>query len=328
MKKNVRSIASKKHAGSLLTSLVPVVEKSAAIADIERLLIKRAKDFETINYIYVVDSEKRLLGAVSIKDIFRTDKKVGVLKLLPKKTISVHERTDGERVAYLALKHSIKAIPVVDREGRFLGAVPSDVILKVLDSAAVEDLLRFGGVMHFGKFDDVLHISLLSSLKRRMPWLAMGLIGGVLASAIVGTFEDVLSRNLILAAFIPLIVYMADAVGTQMEAFIIRDLAVNTDFKFFKYFLRQCSIVLLMGALLSGLFYGGALLFYGNAMISFVIAAALFIAIFSSLLTGLIVPFLFSKLKLDPANASGPIATIIQDILSVFIYFAIASLIL
>jgi len=179
--------------------------------------------------------------------------------------------------------------------------------------------------MHAGRYDNVLNIPIFRSIKHRLPWLILGLVGGMLGAGIVNQFEGLLSRYLILASFIPLIVYMADAVGTQMEAFIIRDLAVNPKLKFFAYFWRQASIVVLIGILASALLFLGAEMIFHNFVISLVLGIALFLAILTSLVTGLIVPYLFGKLRLDPANASGPIATIIQDILSVLVYFSVAT---
>jgi magnesium transporter len=315
-------------ASKLLTNHVPVVRETATLADIEKLLLQQTSEFETINYIYIVDGSKKLKGVVSIKEIFRLNKGNPVKDLLPSETVSVRASTDQERIALLALKHKLSAIPVVDKENHFLGVVPSDKIMKIIDNEAVENILRFGGITHVGSTDDIFRLSLFQSLKHRLPWLLLGLVGGILASGIIKSFEDVLSHNLILAAFIPLIVYMADAVGTQMEAFIIRDLAVNLKLEFKKYFLRQLSIILIIGLICSTLLYLGSLLIYDNSRTTFVLSLSLFLAILSSVVSGLTIPYLFSKFKLDPANASGPIATIIQDIVSVFLYFSIASLIL
>jgi magnesium transporter len=178
------------------------------------------------------------------------------------------------------------------------------------------------------KEDNVLRLPFWQSVRHRFPWLLLGLFGGVMAAGIVGSFEETISQHLVLAAFIPLIVYMADAVGTQMEAFIIRDLAMHPRLPFRRYVLRQLSIIVLIGVLTSTLLYTGSLLVYRQAMVSLVLGVSLFAAIISSVLTGLIIPYAFGRFRMDPANASGPIATIIQDLLSVFIYFLVASTLL
>jgi len=173
--------------------------------------------------------------------------------------------------------------------------------------------------------DDILKLPVKKSLFHRLPWLVLGLFGGLVTAGIVNGFEAILEKNLILAAYIPLLVYMSDAVGTQMEAFMIRDLALNEKLDFVKYFFRQMLIVSLIGLLTSGLLFVFALTVYGKLMIALVLSLSLFVGICSSVLTGLIVPYFLGRFKFDPANASGPIATIIQDTLMVLIYFSIAS---
>jgi magnesium transporter len=251
-----------------------------------------------------------------------------VMDLIPRELITARAYTDQEKVAFLALRYNLKAIPVVDKNNRFLGVVASDDILRILDNEAIEDILSFGGVWHRGPYDDIFNIPLLRSIKHRLPWLILGLLGGILAAGIINRFEGILAQNLILAAFIPLIVYMADAVGTQMEAFLIRDLAIMPKMRFLKYFLRQISVVFVIALIIAGLLIIVISAIYGERQIALTVGAAIFLAILSSVLTGLVVPYLFNKFKFDPANTSGPIATIIQDILSVFVYFLIANLLL
>lgn len=315
----------------LMTARIPTIQPTATITDIEKLLEEKTDAFETINYVYVVDEKKTLCGVLSIKEVFRQPAIARVSDILSerqKPLVTVKPHTDQEHLALLALKHNLKAIPVVDDKNQLLGAVTSDTILRILDSEAVENILRFGGVYHTGTVDNVLTDSLSVSIKHRLPWLVLGLVGGLSAAGIIEHFEGLLSRHLILAAFIPLIVYMADAVGTQMEAFIIRDLALNPRLKFLTYLAKHSAVVLLIGLLLSFLLFGASFLLHREVRVSIVLGIALFFAIVSSLLTGLIVPYLFSKVKLDPANASGPTATIIQDVVSVLVYFVVASWVL
>lgn len=311
-------------AKKLLTDKVPTILYDQTIGDIERLLLKEAENFESINYIYLLDSQHRLKGIASVKEIFRRPKNENLKQFTQQKPITIKPNTDQERAAYLALKNNIKAIPVTDHQNRFLGVLPYDTILNTLFYETTEDTMKLGGVTSTSHFDNIFKLSVWRSLKHRLPWLILGLLGGIAASGIVRSFETTLSENLILAAFIPLIVYMADAVGTQMEAFIIRDLAVNPELRFEKYFRHQLLIVSLTALILSILTYIGVLTIYQDSHIGLVVSSALFCAILSSVFSGLMIPFLFGRLKLDPANASGPIATIIQDITSITIYFLIA----
>ena len=185
--------------------------------------------------------------------------------------------------------------------------------------------MHLGGVYTDSKVVSSEVTPVLATVFHRVPWLLLGLLGGIMTAGILAGFEKTLSDNLVLATFIPLIVYMADAVGTQMEAFIIRDLAINPRLNFVKYLFHQLLAVTFIGLLVSAVLYGFSLFLYGSAVVSLVLAISLMFAVVSSVMTGLLFPYLFGKLKLDPANASGPIATIIQDVLSVVVYFSVAT---
>lgn len=306
-----------------MTKKVPVILEDSNIQEVEALLLKKSKRFETINYIYTVDKKGILKGAVSIKEVFRAPKSTVLKSLVRQPLVTVPPHTHQKRVCQLALSHNLKAVPVVDKAGKFLGTVSSDTILYILDREAGENLFRFGGV-HREAVENVESLPLLTSLGHRLPWLLIGLLGGILAAGIVGFFEETLSENIILAAFIPLIVYMADAVGTQMEAFIIRDFALDAEIKFSHYFFRHFIVVGLLAVISSVLLSILSFILYGEFFVSLVLAASLFIAIMTSMVTGLVIPYTFGKFGFDPADASGPIATIIQDLLSILVYFSIA----
>ncbi len=316
-------------AGRLMISNVPIVSPEDTIEKIEEMLMVDIKKFETINYIYVVYKNKKLAGVISIKDILRQPKSKLVSEVMIKNLVIAHPYTDQEKVAYLAFKKNIKAVPIIDKEGTFLGIVPSDKILEIAYDEARQDLLSLAGVANFkSKIDDTMSLSIPVLLKHRLPWLLLGLLGGILTAQIISMFEETLEKNLILASFIPLIVYMGGATLAQTQAFFIRDMALNPKLKFSQYFFKQLIIILSIALSISLIITLFALIFYNNFAITEVLVAALFSAILISLFTGLIVPYIFSRFKLDPANASGPIATIIQDLLGVSMYFAIASLLL
>jgi magnesium transporter len=313
----------------LISKDVPIAKSSFTVAEIKELLDVNINIFSTINYIYIIDEAEKLIGAISIKDLYGSHKSIAAKDLLSAELISVSPGTDKEKVAMLALEKSLKAVPVVDERGFLLGIVSSDDILKILHDESVENLLKLSGVSQKEPYNvNIFSISLPRSLKNRLPWLIVGLLGGLFVAFVVSFFEGVLNKNIILAAFIPLIVYMSDAVCSQMQAFIIRDLALSESINFLKYTIRHARVVFFIGLIISGLLYLLVLLFYGDSLIALVLSISLFFATITSILTGLVVPFVFHKLKMDPANASGPIATILQDILSVFVYLLTAYILL
>ena len=168
----------------------------------------------------------------------------------------------------------------------------------------------------------------LKEVKTRVSWLLIGLVLSLAIAKVIEGFESTLQKNLVLATFIPLVVYMSDAVGTQMEAIIIRELNAQRKFNFSKFFWRQVSIVVMV-ALLVGVLSGALVgVLKGSDLLGLVVGLSLIGGILSSLLTGSIMPYIFWRLHDDPAEASGPVATVIQDMLSVVIFFLIAQALL
>jgi magnesium transporter len=317
-------------AGEKFTTKVPVALPGQSASEVHAMLTREIASFRSINYIYIVDRNRKFIGVLSMKELHRAapEKDVGTLC---KKTslVTVHPDTHQEKVVYRALKNNIKAIPVVDSNNTFLGSITSDTILTILYKETHEDLLRLAGIRHPKALEtNILDTPLLTSFRHRAPWLLLGLLGGLLAAQIIGVFEETLQKNVILAAFIPLIVYMSDAVGAQTEAWVIRDLAIGHTHPFPKYFFRHLCVTLMIAISFGIMLFLATTLLYGNRTIGEVLGLSLGAAITSSVLTGLIVPYIFSLFKLDPADPSGPIGTIMQDILSIVAYLLIASALL
>ncbi len=313
-----------------MTAKVPTVTPEVKIAELRQMLERHAKDFDTMQYVYVLDDSRKLTGAISMHRIFQ-EKPSSVVGEVCTRTglLWVHPGHHQEQAAFLALRHGIKAVPVVDDDRTFLGAIPGDALLHVLYKETHDDLLRRAGVERSHPlFDNVVTMPLWLSVLHRLPWLLIGLLGGILAAKVVGAFERTLAENLVLAAFMPLVVYMGDAVGTQMEAFIIRDLAMDRHLRFGHYLMRQILVVSSVGLVCSVFLYGASLFLYPASGVGGIVAIAMFVTVLSSIVTGLLIPYLFSRFRSDPANASGPIATIVQDILSLLIYFTVASVML
>lgn len=314
-------------AHQIMTDRIPIVAPEEKIGSVTSQLQQNVARFESISFIYVVDARHHLVNVLSIKDLYRHPAEKPVADITMRRPLlSVGPDTSQEAVAHLAVRNKLNHIPVIGLDGRFLGAILPDTLLNTLERENREDIFRLAGVHpQQAAYDDIFKISIAKSIWHRLPWLLIGLVGGLLVAELIEGFNITLQENLVLAAFIPLIVYMSDAVGTQMEAFAVRDFAMHLKINYVRYFWRQYSIVLLIALLASAAFFVVGLVLYQDFLITLVLALALFIAINSSVLTGLLIPFIFRKLKFDPANASGPIATILQNVISITIYFTIAT---
>ena len=319
----------KHSAGAAMTTSVPTARAGDIVGDVEALLLKHAYEFATINYIYVIDEVDKLIGVLSIKDVFSHDKKTAVKEFMATKVVSVRAHTHQERAALLAVHHSIKAMPVVDHDNKFLGVVPSDTILEILHSEHIEDILKgVGVVVEKGEVKDLLNGKISIQVRRRLPWLVFGLLGGMLAAVVVRFFEDALTAQVLLAAFIPAVVYMADAVGSQTQTIFIRNLALDHEIKIGRYIGRELLIGMLLALFLGALMVIIALLWLGSPLVGVILSTSLAATIVAASLIAVVLPWLFSKLKVDPATASGPFATTIRDLLSLLIYFGIAQAVL
>jgi magnesium transporter len=316
-------------AAGFATKKVPVIQPSCTVGDAERCIRNNIKSFDALDYVYVVDKGK-LTGVFSIRRLYQHHAKTKIESIcrVPE-MIKIGPEDNAVLAAYLSLKHGISMIPVVSDDGTFMGAIPKDRILSILHKKHVEDrFFRAGIHRRHAAFEDTMNTSILSSVRYRILWLFVGLLGGILAAGIVGHFEEMLSRNLIIATFIPLVVYISDAVGTQLEAFTIRDFVLHHRLRFLKYFLRQSLVVFIISAILGACASAIVLALYGTPGVAAVIGISVMAAILSSMFTGLLFPFIFRTLKKDPAAGSGPLATIAQDIVSVSILFITASMLL
>ncbi len=313
-------------AGNRMIKMFPNAKPDDTVGEIEKLLVRDAKKFETINYIYVTDNENHLVGVVSLKEIFRANKKFALGDLMQTKLVKVHLGVHQEKVANLAIKHNLKAIPVTDKDDHLLGVVPSDVILQILHEEHSEDLLRSAGVVISGDpAKSIISASPLIYFNKRIPWLVLGLLGGVLVASILGAFEDAIKEMLTLAAFIPAIVYMSDAVGSQSQTIFIRSLAIDPVMGIKKYLIREITTGTAIALFLSLLIGAISFIWWEPKILAIILGVSFFITIIASIAVALLIPWIFMRTKIDPAIATGPLATVVRDILGITIYFTVAS---
>ncbi len=307
----------------------PTANPAETIESIQKRLMKESRFLKTIDYVYVVNKNNKLLGVVSIRELFVHKKSMRVDKVMRHDIISITPETDQEKAAHIALKHKIKSVPVV-KKGKLIGIVTADSILSILNRSLNEDILHFAGIhkSHL-EYENTMEVPVFASILHRIPWLIIGLIGIMLTAAFINIFEATLEKYLMLAFFIPAIVYMSDAIGTQHQTLFIRDIAIlGKELNMPKYYARQMIIGLFLSILISIIVYGAVALFWKQYHIAFVISLSMFFTLIASSFSALFITSIIKKLGQDPALGSGPFATIISDLTSMIIYFAIASLML
>ncbi len=317
-------------AANKMITAFPRAKTGETIKNVEKMILKQSKAFDTIDYVYIIDENEALQGVISIKELHAVEKKDSTVEELMTKTLVVaHPSTDQEKLVYLALSHNIKAIPIVDDENRLLGIVPYDTILQIFNEEVRQDTFRFGGIFHkVGKEYATIKSPASVMIKTRLPWLIIGVLGGSITASIITSFENVLGKLLALAAFAPVLAYLSDAVGTQSETLAVRSLALESKLALKSYFSRELIVAFTIATVCGLLLSAIALIGWQDYSLGIIVGLSMFLSIFAAVFISTSLPFLFKKLNLDPAIASGPFATMVSDVATISIYFGVATLIL
>ena len=306
--------------GSHVASAVLARPGETASAVLARLAAEKPASVELV---LVTGKDSRLVGVVPIARLFAAPAGETLAKIAERNFPAVTTDTDQEHAASAALHHGVDALPVVDAEGRALGVMPAQALLQVLRREHVEDLHRLAGIQReAAQARHAIEDPPLRRARHRLPWLAVGLAGSALATAAMASFESTLRATIAVAFFVPAIVYLADAIGTQTEAIAVRRLSLT----------RRGIGHLLSGELRTGMLLGATLgiasffpvwLVFGDPRLAAAVATAIFTAGTMAAGLGLLLPWWIARSGRDPAFGSGPLATVIQDILSLLVYFGV-----
>jgi len=276
---------------------------------------------DSVELICVVDDAGRLLGAFPGARLLRLAAAVKLREAMDPAFPRVGADADQERAASLALHHGVDALPVVDREGRLAGVMPTQALMQVLRREHVEDLHRLAGIRRETvQARHAIEEPPMRRARHRLPWLLVGLAGGALATAAMAGFEATLQRVVAVAFFVPGLVYIADAIGTQSEAVAVRGLSL-THAGIAHLLAAELRTGMLIGAALGAIAFLPITLAFGDARLAAAVSASIFIAGSIAAAIGIGLPWLLARRGLDPAYGSGPVATVIQDILSILVYF-------
>lgn len=303
---------------------VPRVAANQTVGDAVQSL--RSSAWAEIGHVYLVDEQSQLIGQVPTERLLCADPAGKLVDLQGDPPIEVRPDDNAERVALLAVERHEADVAVVDSHRRLVGAIPMGPLLALLHEEHVDNFLRMGGIGSF-RPEPTGALDTIAAFRARIPWLVIGLTGGFLAGGVAAMFETALKQEIALAFFLPLVVYMADAVGTQTETILVRSLAYGKVSLASQLF-REGAVGLLLGGaigLITGVVF---LLVDGRTRIAIVVAVTLSVTAVVATLVASILPLGLARLGADPALASGPVATVFQDILSVAIYLSIATIFL
>jgi magnesium transporter len=312
-------------AGSLMAKELVKVYETWTVAGCMRRIRGQAKDVTRVHSIYVVDKEDKLVGRLSLKDLIIAKSDQQIADILKDKVDSVNVNEDDEDVAKIMAKYDLEAIPVVDDNNVLLGRITIDDIVDVLKEEAERDYQMAAGLTQDVDSDD----SILDLTKARLPWLFLGLIGGVGAFLIMEGFQGVFEKYAALFFFTPLIAAMAGNVGVQSSAIIVQGLA-NDDVKgsINSRLIKEMLLAALNGFILALFLFLFVWAYEGKINTALAISSSLVVVIIVAGLIGTFVPLFLNKRGIDPAIATGPFITTSNDIFGILIYFMIAKMIL
>lgn len=312
-------------AGGLMAKELVKVNENWTVLTCVKEMRAQAENVTRVHSIYVVDDEGRLKGRLSLKDLLTTSTTTHIKDVYIPKVDSVSVNEKPEEVAKIMSKYDLEAIPVVDEIGRLVGRITIDDIVDVIKEEAERDYQMAAGISQGVEADD----SIWMLTRARLPWLFLGLIGGVGAAAIMGGFEAMISRHAILFYFTPLIAAMAGNVGVQSSAIIVQGIA-NDDLKgsVSNRLLKEMLLAMLNGVILAIVLLLFTWLWKGDFATALAISISLVAVIIVAGIIGTFIPIFLHTKGIDPAIATGPFITTSNDIFGILIYFWIAKMVL
>ena len=313
-------------ASALATTAVPTTTAQAKVSEVLAMISSFSSEYHTIDYIYVLE-DSALVGVVSLHELYNEQAHTLIATIMTKQVAYVHSNSDQENVTRLALAQNIKAVPVLNNNNEFVGVVTADDILRVLHDEQTEDILKFAGI-NFNSSDTLSEYTVKQHYVSRIPWLILGLAGGILAAWVVEQFSGTIAKEVALAAFIPAIVYIADAVGSQTQMVFVRSLTTGKRKPLLHILGREVVIATAVGFTLSSAIGLLSYAWLQTLAVPMILTLAVLATVYFSVIVAIILPWAFHKAGYDPAVATGPLATVIRDVSSLCIYFLIALAIL
>lgn len=311
-------------AGAVMTSEYITTSPKATVAQTLEKVRREETDAEIVYYTYVVDDEGKLQGVISLKRLITSSPTDVIEAVMDKHIVSVPSHMEQIDVSKVIQKYDLLAIPVVTEEYILIGIITVDDVMDIIELQTTKSFGEFSAVKNATDED----ASAFQSAKKRAPWIIFLMFAGLVTSGVIGRFEDTLESVVILAAFMPMLMDSGGNVGTQSLAVSVRGLALGTMKmnNIWRMILKEITTGFLIGVSCMVLIIVLILILYGNLMLGVVVGVSILITLTIAAMIGLIFPLILNKLNFDPAIASGPFITTINDIFGLMIYFSIATM--
>ena len=310
-------------AGALMAKELVTVRSDSTVARAIIEMRQQAKEVDHVYTIYVIDKDGRLFGILPLKELlFGAESTRTLIKhICDTDVISVTTDTEAEEVVNLMKKYDVVVLPVVDKENHLIGRITFDDVMDVMSEEASEDYQLASGIS-----EDVDAMDRpLVQVRARLPWLLIGLAGGLLSSRIIAQYEHQLLIDPRMAFFMPLIAATAGNVGVQASAIVVQGLASGSlvGINIVSRLWKELRVALLSAAVCGLLIFGANFAFDESQALSFTVSIALFTVILMAAMFGTIIPLTMDRLRIDPALATGPFVTTLNDIFGILVYFTI-----
>lgn len=312
-------------AGGLMGTEMVIVNENWSMPECLKEMRLQAEDMDEIYYVYVVDDDERLRGVFPLKRMITSPSVSKVKHVMKKDPISVKVDTPIEEVAQLIQKYDLVAIPVIDSIGRLVGRITVDDVMDEIREQSDRDYQLASGLSQDVETDD----NIIDQTKARLPWLMIGMLGGIGNSIILGNFDDTFARFPEMALYIPLIGGTGGNVGTQSSAIIVQGLAKSTldSSKIWRQVGKESLVAIVNATIISMLVYLYNFIRFGaTATVTCSVSISLFAVVMFASIFGTLVPMTFEKFKIDPAIATGPFIAIINDIIGMLLFMGITTL--
>lgn len=313
-------------AGGIMVPDFIALREDETAGEAIKLFQKDYKDVEMPFYLYVVDEYGKLVGVSSLRQLVVVSPETPLKAFMSTDVISVRTDMDQEEVAKVVARYDILAVPVVDDTNTLVGIITVDDIIDIIKEEADEDMLKMAGI----GAEMIESKSVFRNTRTRMPWLLASCFGGLAATFIIASFSDTLQKVAALAAFIPVINGMGGNIGTQSSTIVVRGISMGyLDVrKIWAVVFKELSVGFLLGVVY-GILIGTFAHFRFNAFkLALAVGSAVVCSMSVAALVGSLVPMVFARMKIDPAVATGPFVTTAIDIIAVFFYFQISSILL
>jgi len=311
-------------AGGIMALEYVAVNAESTIQQAIEIIRNKREEVENVYYLFVVDDRQRLVGVVSLKDLVLESPTRKVKEIMNPEVISAYVYNDQEEVAHMVKKYNLVSIPVVDEHRRLVGRITHDDIIDVIEEEVDEDIALMAGVIN----QEIAEESAFKISRARLPWLIVGLFGGILAALVINQFEASLEEVVALSFFFPVIMAMGGNTGTQAATVAVRGLATG-DISVMNIGRRiwlEMRVALVNGIVCGILLSLVVGIWLSSYSLGSVVGVALIVIIISSGFVGASVPLVLKKMDIDPALATGPFVTTSNDIISLFIYLTLVSL--